>query len=226
MDENNIPDIFEEPENTQQFRKIKRLERSGNDFIISGLCAGLAKYYNVDASKIRLIWMLSLIISSWFIYIYFLASLIFPLEKESAALSDEEKFRIRRKNSFTVLSGILILAGVLWLFKSIGFINKDDLLNQNSLLINFMYLIIGIYLIDKNSDEEILQDYQQVSKSKKILFGVCKNLSDEAGIDVNIIRIFFIIGTLITAGTILLLYIFLKLIQPKSELGLTDENEL
>ncbi|MDH7606043.1 MAG: PspC domain-containing protein [Melioribacter sp.] len=227
MNENNIPDIFEEPDSTQQIKRIKRLERSGNDFVISGLCAGLGKYYNVDISFIRLISILSLALSSWFIYIYLLASFIFPLEKESTTLSDLEKFRIRRKNSYTVLSGALILAGILWLFKSTELIHRDNLLNQNSLLTNFMYLIIGIYLFDKNSSEEVTKDFEQVSKSKRIMFGVCKNLSDDTGIDINLIRAFFIIGTLITSGAILLLYIFLQIIQPrKSESGLTDENEL
>lgn len=227
MNENNIPNIFEEPENTQHFKKIKRLERSKSDFIISGLCAGLGKYYNVDASIIRLISLLSLAVSSWFIYIYLLASFIFPLEKEFTTLEDIEKIKIRRKNSYTILSAILILAGILWLFKSTELIHRDELLNQNSLLINFMYLIIGLYLIDKNSAEEVLINYEQISKSKKLVFGVCKNLSDDIGIDINLIRTFFIIGTLITSGAILLLYIFLLITKhKKGESGLTDENEL
>ncbi|MEJ5351825.1 MAG: PspC domain-containing protein [Melioribacteraceae bacterium] len=225
MNENNIPNIFEENEVTPQFKKIKRLERSGNDFIISGLCAGLGKYYNIDASIIRLISLLSLAVSSWFIYLYLLASFIFPLEKEITELSDYEKSKISRRNSYTVLSGFLILAGILWLLKSAGLSNRYELLNQNSLLINFMYLIIGIYLIDKNSAEEVLINNGHISKSKKMLLGVCKNLSDVINIDVNLLRTFFIIGTLITSGAILLLYIFLFIVQPKNkDLDITDEN--
>jgi phage shock protein PspC (stress-responsive transcriptional regulator) len=63
MDENNFPDIFQEPDNESQqnLPSPKKLERSRTDVIIAGVCSGIAKYINTDTSVIRLFAILSLL---------------------------------------------------------------------------------------------------------------------------------------------------------------------
>ncbi|MFD0711957.1 PspC domain-containing protein [Paenibacillus sp. GCM10027626] len=60
---------------------MNKLYRSRTDHKLSGLCGGLAKYFGIDATLIRL----ALVIAAFFsvgsvVIIYFLAALIVPKE--------------------------------------------------------------------------------------------------------------------------------------------------
>jgi phage shock protein PspC (stress-responsive transcriptional regulator) len=38
--------------------KIKKLYRSGKERILGGVCGGIAEYFNVDPTLVRLVWIL------------------------------------------------------------------------------------------------------------------------------------------------------------------------
>jgi len=60
----------------------KRLYRSKKDRKICGVCGGIAEYFDVDPTIIRLMWLLLIIISSGkAIIIYLICCLIIPEEK-------------------------------------------------------------------------------------------------------------------------------------------------
>jgi len=57
----------------------KRLYRSGKERILGGVCGGLAEYFDVDPSIVRLLWVLFTIISVGVgIPFYFIAWFIIP----------------------------------------------------------------------------------------------------------------------------------------------------
>lgn len=58
--------------------EIQRLYRSGDERMIGGVCAGLADYFKVDPTLIRLGWVLSLFIWGIGIPAYILAWIIMP----------------------------------------------------------------------------------------------------------------------------------------------------
>lgn len=55
----------------------KRLYRSETDKMLCGVCGGIAEYFNVDATIIRLLWVL-LICSGPGILAYIIAAVIIP----------------------------------------------------------------------------------------------------------------------------------------------------
>jgi len=60
----------------------KRLYRSKKDRKICGVCGGIAKYFDVDPTIVRLIWLLLTLISfGKSIIIYLICCLIIPEEK-------------------------------------------------------------------------------------------------------------------------------------------------
>lgn len=60
---------------------MKRLYRSATNKQISGLCGGLAKWFDVDATFVRLIALvLALMSFGSFIMLYVLATLVIPKE--------------------------------------------------------------------------------------------------------------------------------------------------
>jgi len=61
-------------------RQIKRLYRSSRDSMLGGVCGGLAEYLGVDATLVRIVYVLLSVISVAFpgILIYLIAWLVIP----------------------------------------------------------------------------------------------------------------------------------------------------
>ncbi len=58
----------------------KRLYRSSDERMIWGVCGGIAKYFDVDPTLIRLIAVLTLFIGLIGILVYIILTIIMPLE--------------------------------------------------------------------------------------------------------------------------------------------------
>ncbi len=58
--------------------KIKRLYRSGKEKILAGVCGGIAEYFNVDPTIIRLLWVLFVLGFGTGILAYIIAWIIIP----------------------------------------------------------------------------------------------------------------------------------------------------
>lgn len=48
----------------------------------------------------------------------------------------------------------------------------------------------------------------------KMIFGVCSGIADYIGLDVSIVRLFFVIGALVSGSILFWLYILLGIILP------------
>ena len=63
----------------------KRLYRSRSDRMIWGVCGGLAKYFDVDPTIVRVIAVLSLFVNGLGILAYIILAIVVPLESSNAA---------------------------------------------------------------------------------------------------------------------------------------------
>lgn len=64
----------------QTIEPRKKLSRSRNERMIAGVCGGLAEYYNVDPSWVRLAFILFFFLGGCALVIYLLMWLVIPLE--------------------------------------------------------------------------------------------------------------------------------------------------
>lgn len=62
----------------------KRLYLSKNDKKIAGVCGGIAEYFNVDPTLIRLIWLVMIFAFGTGLLVYIIAAIVIP-EKEGTA---------------------------------------------------------------------------------------------------------------------------------------------
>lgn len=62
----------------------KRLYRSRTDTMIGGVSAGIANYFDIDTTIVRLLWLGSLVLQGSGLILYFIAWMIIPLEPEQA----------------------------------------------------------------------------------------------------------------------------------------------
>ena len=61
---------------------MKRLYRNKSDVMIAGVCSGLAKYFDVDPTAIRLAFVLLLFVGFGGLWIYVVLWIIMPLDPE------------------------------------------------------------------------------------------------------------------------------------------------
>ncbi len=71
----------------------RKLYRSTTDVKISGVCAGIAKYLNVDVTIIRLAWVFLTCFTAFFagILMYVACALIIPMEPDYIDVQYKEK---------------------------------------------------------------------------------------------------------------------------------------
>ena len=58
----------------------KKLYRSESDRMLCGVCAGIAEYFNLDPTLIRLAWALFCVLGGSGVLAYILAAIIIPPE--------------------------------------------------------------------------------------------------------------------------------------------------
>jgi phage shock protein C len=62
--------------------KQRKLYLSANDKVLTGLCGGIAEYFHVDSSLVRLGWIIFTVITGIFpaVVAYVIASIVIPKE--------------------------------------------------------------------------------------------------------------------------------------------------
>jgi phage shock protein PspC (stress-responsive transcriptional regulator) len=59
----------------------KKLYRSESNKIIAGVCGGLADYFGLDATLIRIIWVLLVLLAGTGILAYIIAWILMPIQQ-------------------------------------------------------------------------------------------------------------------------------------------------
>jgi phage shock protein C len=59
----------------------KRLQRSRTEKMIGGVCGGLAEYFSVDPTIVRILWVLITLLGGAGIILYVILWVIMPLER-------------------------------------------------------------------------------------------------------------------------------------------------
>ena len=60
----------------------KKLYRSRTDKQLAGVCGGLGKYFDIDSTIIRLLWVIAVFFAGGGLIAYLLAMIIVPAEPE------------------------------------------------------------------------------------------------------------------------------------------------
>lgn len=135
--------------------KNKKLARSQKDFILGGVCGGIAEYFEVDSMLIRLITAI-LIFSGVGLLIYIFMWIILPIEghddkdhKKTVKLEKDEKtneYKAKKSNNFREFLGLLLIIIGLLLF-----LGKIFYISPEMIGISIM-IIVGILLLITSSN--------------------------------------------------------------------------
>ncbi|MEW6194365.1 MAG: PspC domain-containing protein [Bacteroidota bacterium] len=229
MDENNFPNIFNEPESKYPGEQGKRIfGRSKHNVLIAGVCAGIAKYTKTDPAVIRVLAMLTLLFGGWSVAAYLIMAALTPTDKYEDNPTEEDYHKQRKINYKTVLSGLMILSGIYFGFRSIGYFASERLfVLPNSYIVPIVSFIIGVLLLynkyyTKIPDVNYKINFYRSRKDRRLL-GVCGGIAEYTDTDSTTIRTIFFISTLLTLGTFAAAYLILAFFS-QLETNINDVN--
>ncbi len=209
---------------------MKRIYRSQNDRILSGVCGGFADYFSVDPSLVRLVWIFFTLFGGSGLLAYIFAMIIIP--------DEVEKIRVNRNQMSILKNDKTILWGALLVFVGlILFFQHNELLriawsqywdSGINLILAIAILGFGVYLLysKRNDISAMINDgtglpFHLSEKDRKIA-GVCGGIAESLNVDSVFIRFIWIFATFISAGIGIILYLVLALILPSESLKQTD----
>ncbi|PKM95553.1 MAG: hypothetical protein CVU84_05675 [Firmicutes bacterium HGW-Firmicutes-1] len=140
----------------------KKLYRSSNDKMISGVCAGIAQYFNVDPTLVR-IGAVILGFASFFTLIlgYIVCAIVMPEkafdeEEEDVEVFDKDGNKVKsgnQKKNSNLIGLFLIGLGCFWMLnKFVWWIDHDIYLGLGIVAIGLVILLSGV---KKNQDKNI-----------------------------------------------------------------------
>lgn len=121
----------------------RKLYRSKKDRIISGVCGGIAEYFGIDSTFVRIIAVLLLFTGGWFVLLYILLSIIIPENPEQKPLPPA----VEIKNKNLVLGLAFLLLGVMLLMNNYNIINWNDVWP-------ILLIALGVYLLWQNQKKQ------------------------------------------------------------------------
>ena len=215
---------------------IKRLYKSQYDRMIGGVAGGIAEYLKVDATIIRIVFVLMSLFGGTGLIVYIAGLLIIP-EGDKEILSDE---KVKAKKNNTGFWGILlIIAGLLFILPDIGYMRMHRMWMGYGfwdLIIPVMVIGLGAWLLlrpsnplstlssksEKSEVEEEDKDGDapkslKRSRVDKKISGVCGGIGEYFDIDSTIVRILWVLATLASAGFGILAYLIFMVIIAQSE---------
>jgi phage shock protein C len=211
--------------------------------MIDGVCGGIAQYFDLDPTLVRIAWVILTLLGGSGIILYIAAMIIMPKEPYPGSQYGQppqpQAGPSSRKNSF--FWGILLIVVGLFLFlDNIGlafwkpwwWFNAEILLPVLLILAGVAFLWGGRNSLTAPSQgnettpsegttpesgptpqPEVRKLYRSFHERK--LFGVCGGLAEYFDIDPTIVRILFVIAALASFGIVLLAYIIMAIILPK-----------
>ncbi len=201
---------------------MKRIYRSQEDRIIAGVCGGFAEYLGIDPTLVRLVWIFFTIFGGLGILAY-VFSIILISEKDSSK-AKEIKVDDDNDEKLVLWGVVIIIVGILLFFRHrpmVGMMWHAVSGNWFNILFAIVLIGVGIYILlsRKDEDKKSLKNLRisglYLSETDKKIAGVCGGIAQSVNIDSTIIRLIWVLGSLLSAGIGIVLYIICMLVFSK-----------
>lgn len=200
-----------------------RLTRPQNNKLLGGVCAGIAEYFNINVTLLRVIWLVFGFCYGAGIVLYLIFLIVLPP-------SGEEKSSVQIPRFGLFLGILLVLIGFMSLLNGywpVPFFYTPAWLAFFTVRWDYLWPILLICF----GGMIILAAFKQSAGTKlfrsendKKLTGVCAGLARYWNIDVSLIRVGFIAFTLLTHLFIgIAVYLILSLILPQADTEIKNE---
>ncbi len=206
----------------------KRLYRSNRDRMVSGVCGGVAEYFNIDPAIVRIVWVVSCFTGGIGIILYLAALVIVPLNPEQSEIKKKESGRDSKAfiGALLIVLGIIIFAGrwgchfAPWTW---GF--------SWMILGPIALIIIGLALIFFRGRDNEIPPADGVKRlyrrgTGRMLLGVASGTADYFHIDPTIARLCWAGAFFITGGVMVIVYFILYFVLPESNQSVEGDKNV
>jgi phage shock protein C len=223
----------------------RRLYRNQTNKVIGGVCSGIGEYLNVDITVIRLIWILLTLLGGAGIIAYILAYFIIPAKPNESG--ETTPAQIHDFTAVRIFGFLFVGAGVAILLDNLDILSFHRWWHMSlEFVFPGLLILAGIYFLikhDKISTPRQAQEppiiggqspqdqsppassSSELPKTKvlhrsvndKKLFGICGGAGEYFDVDPTIIRIAYVIFTMLSGGTGILIYLLMYLIIPEGQ---------
>jgi len=219
--------------------QARRLYKSRREKMIDGVCGGIAEYFDVDPTIVRILWVLLTLAGGSGFILYIAAMIVMPANPEHlGAQTTAVRSNFDHKRFWGLL---LILMGAFFLTTNLGILG-DFSWWRISWKVLFPCIIIasGAILVmaemrkrqqavppvapfagsESAYSAPIKKELRRSIIDKKI-FGVCGGIANYFEIDSTLVRIVYLVLILASFGWGLLLYVILTLLMPEDKPSVT-----
>lgn len=218
---------------------VRRLYRSQQQKILGGVCGGLAEYFNVDVTLVRLLWILVTLIGGAGILAYIIAWIIVPVQPGHGTVTPP-----RNSSAGTVLGVILVIVGVILLASWSGVYIFAFPWQMHWFFFPGILIVLGLGLLlgwllsrpgtdvkditikpaaDESTDRETPARLYR-SRDQRIISGICGGFGLYLNIDPVIIRILWTLFAVASLGMALLIYVILVFVIPEEPITWGDHD--
>jgi phage shock protein C len=210
---------------------VKRLYKSRTDRMVNGICGGIAEYYEVDATLVRLAFIFLLFMGGLGFFLYVIAMIIVPSNPGPAEPSTAT--RPSPGDSSRGWGIVLIAIGGLLFLGNIGFPLFHWWHIPWGIAVPIVLILAGIAVLltrgrvapeapsgegtpEAEAPEAHANGTARLYRSRREskLFGVCGGIGTYLNTDPTIVRIIFVAAAFASAGLMVLLYLILAIVVP------------
>ncbi len=206
--------------------------------MIDGVCGGIAAYAGVDATLVRLAWVLITLIGGSGILLYIAAMILMPKEAESPGTGTTVPPPGSRKTNTTFWGILFVGAGLFWLAVNLGMPVWHHWWGFSmQIVVPLLLILMGVTFLfggrnyfsvapeDASSPRGTDDDFSRESpgaeqsrltrsRTDKKLAGVCGGIGAAMKVDPVIVRLGFVLAALASVGIMLVIYIVLAIVVP------------
>lgn len=217
---------------------MRRLYKSRTSRIIDGICGGIAEYFDVDPTIVRVLWIVITLMGGFGFLLYIAAMILMPVNPDfSNGKKPGTVIMNGRKDSHRFWGVLLILLGALALISNLGWFAAFGWWRISwEIVFPITLIILGIWFITMHREKPgygtsgsaapAAEGTPPVGPAKvlhrsvrdKKLFGVCGGIAEYFGVDPTFVRILYVVLILISFGWGLLLYIIMAILIPEEKL--------
>ncbi|MFH1007339.1 MAG: PspC domain-containing protein [Candidatus Latescibacterota bacterium] len=219
-------------------RAKRRLCKSRKDKIVDGVCGGIARYLNLDPTIVRLAFVVITLLGGGVLILLYVAGMI--IMPRALSESEESPDHSARRGyllgiglvvigALVLLGNFDVVPGHLWRFWHIPW----------GILWGLFLILAGAMLVSsrKGSDKAEISEVEggnpeggerEERKDPKRLFrtrkdrriaGVCGGIADYFSMDATIVRLAWVLGTIASVGTGVLVYLVMAILVPERSVG-------
>ncbi len=213
--------------------------------MIDGICGGIAAYFHLDSTLVRIAWLVLTLLGGSGIILYILAMIIMP----SNPVTETPASKPQSSRSSQKFWGVLLVAiGTIWLLGNLGIsfwnywwgFSWELGLAVLLILVGVGFLFGGRSYVSQSADASqpasssqdegqpvsALEPVPSVqpkklyrSRTERKLFGVCGGLGKYLNLDPTIVRLLFIVSAVASFGITLFVYLVMIIVVSEEPLA-------